>query len=203
MDAIDEAAYAQRLAKLQGAKWKQILDVQAPYRRIITRYCPGKVLEIGSGIGRNLRNLRGNAVGIDTNGEAVQMCRDLGFRAYTPMGFCGSPDDVPGSYDALLLAHLLEHVTFDEGNELIVSHLKYLRPGAHVMVICPQERGYASDPTHIRWIDFSGLEAHRRAVGLKLVNQTSFPFPRAFGKAFIYNEFIQVWEFEGSNSLNR
>lgn len=203
VEPIKDAEYAERLAKLQGAKWKQVLDVQAPYRRIITKYCPGKVLEVGSGIGRNLRNLRGNAVGIDTNAEAVQMCRDLGFRAYTPQEFIGSPDDVPGSYNALLLAHLLEHVTFDDGNELIRSHLKYLRPGASVMVICPQERGYASDPTHIRWVDFAELDEHRRAVGLELVNERSFPLPRLLGKAFIYNEFIQVWRYEGTSSLDQ
>jgi len=193
VDPGSQAEYAERLAKLQGAKWKRLLDVQAPYRRIITKYCPGKVLEIGSGIGRNLRNLRGNAVGIDTNAEAVQMCRDFGFRAYTPEEFVGSPDDVPGSYDALLLAHLLEHVTFDEGNNLVLDYLKYLRPGANIMVICPQERGYASDSTHVRWVDFAGLDKHRRAADAALVHQQSFPLPRKFGKAFIYNEFIQVW----------
>jgi len=189
---MSDADYADRLASLQGARWKQILDVQRPYRKVITKYCPGKVLELGSGTGRNLRNLRGNAVGIDTNAEAVQMCRDQGFRAYTPDSFIGSPDDVPGSYDALLLAHLLEHVSEEDGNALIRSHLKYLRPGGTVMMICPQERGYASDPTHIRWVDFNGLEAHRVANGLESVASFSFPFPRWMGKPFIYNEFINV-----------
>lgn len=200
MEPIQDADYAKRLAKLQGARWKRALDVQAPYRRIITRYCPGRVLEIGSGIGRNLRNLRGNAVGIDTNAEAVQMCRELGFRAYTPEEFVDSPDDSPGYYDALLLAHLLEHVPFEVGHELLVNHLKYLRPEGTVMVICPQERGYASDPTHIRWVDFAGLEEHRHAVGLELVQERSFPLPRAFGRVFIYNEFIQVWRYSGTPS---
>ena len=189
---MSDADYADRLASLQGARWKRLLDVQRPYRKVIQKYCSGRVLELGSGTGRNLRNLGGNAVGIDVNAEAVQMCRDQGFRAYTPESFLGSPDDVVGSYDALLLAHLLEHVSEEDGNSLISRHLKYLRPGGTVMMICPQERGYASDPTHIRWVDFEGLESHRKSNQLEAVASFSFPFPRVFGKPFIYNEFINV-----------
>jgi SAM-dependent methyltransferase len=189
---MGDAEYAERLASLQGARWKQVLDVQRPYRKVLEKYCTGKVLEIGSGTGRNLRNLRGRAVGIDVNEEAVRMCRDQGLTAYTPETFVGSPDDLPGTYDALLLSHLLEHVTVEAGDGLIRDHLRYLKPGGIVLAICPQERGFSSDHTHIRWVDFDGLESHRQSVGLESVRAFSFPFPRAFGRLFIYNEFIHV-----------
>jgi SAM-dependent methyltransferase len=198
MSSTADAEYTARLAELQGAPWKRLLRVQEPYKRIISRYCQGKVLEIGSGIGRNLRNLQGRAVGIDTNADAVEFSRKQGFRAYTPESFMGSPDDVPGSYDALLLAHVLEHVDEQVGNSLIGDYLKYLKPGGNVMLICPQERGYASDHTHIRWVDFDGLESHRRANELESVRSFSFPFPRSLGKTFIYNEFIHVMRYPGN-----
>ena len=33
----------------------------------------------------------------------------------------------------------------------------YLAPGGIVVFICPQERGYATDPTHVSFTDFDGL----------------------------------------------
>jgi 2-polyprenyl-3-methyl-5-hydroxy-6-metoxy-1,4-benzoquinol methylase len=194
----EREGYAAQLAAKQSARWKRVLDVQRPYRKIISEYCQGKVLEIGSGAGRNLRNLAGRAVGIDIDEGAVAICRDQGLVAYTPEQFAGSPDDLKGSYGALLLSHVLEHVSQADGDGLIDEYLPYLKPGGTVMMICPQERGYASDDTHIRWVDFTGLAAHVHQAGLESVREFSFPLPRLFGKAFIYNEFIHVAQISDS-----
>jgi hypothetical protein len=64
-----------------------------------------------------------------------------------------------------------------------------LRPGGKVFFVCPQERGYASDPTHVRFTDGEALRALARDVGLEPDDWFSFPFPRVTGKFFIYNEF--------------
>ena len=66
----EELEYAQRLQQLQQARWKLALDVQRPYRWNLERLCSGRVLEVGCGIGRNLRNARRlmiTPVGVDTN----------------------------------------------------------------------------------------------------------------------------------------
>ena len=62
------------------------------------------------------------------------------------------------------------------------------------MFITPQERGFASDATHIR---FAGLRRGEAARATELGpdrcdQQYSFPFPRFAGKVFTYNEFISV-----------
>lgn len=188
---LGEAEYARRLAKLQGARWKQLLDVQRPYRNVIKKYCTGRVLEIGCGTGRNLVNLRGNATGIDINSEAIAMCHARGLTAYTPQDFQSS-QTTPGSFDALLMAHVLEHVTQAEGDELLREYLPYIKPGGTVMLICPQERGFASDPTHIRWVDEVGLSRHIEVANLEPIRSFSFPFPRWMGRPFVYNEFIAI-----------
>ena len=72
----------------------------------------------------------------------------------------------------------------------MTAYLPYLRPGGKVLFICPQERGYASDPTHITWTTGDDLAALARRVGLTPVSSRSFPFPRLAGKAFTYNEFL-------------
>ena len=60
-----------------------------------------------------------------------------------------SPLRVPESFDGILLAHVIEHMTRAEGIALLRDYLPYLRPSGKVFFVCPQERGYASDATHV------------------------------------------------------
>ena len=55
--------------------------------------------------------------------------------------------------------------------------------------ICPQERGYASDPTHVWFATGPDLVELSREVGLEPGRSWSFPLPRSAGRIFIYNEF--------------
>ncbi len=59
-----------------------------------------------------------------------------------------------------------------------------------MVFICPQERGYASDPTHVRFVDDAGLARLAQSVSLHVERRCSFPFPRAVGRVFPYNEFV-------------
>jgi hypothetical protein len=73
--------------------------------------------------------------------------------------------------------------------DILREYLPYLKSGGKVFFVCPQERGYASDPTHIRFTDGVALSELAVSVGLLPEPWFSFPFPRWAGKAFIYNEF--------------
>ena len=67
-----------------------------------------------------------------------------------------------------------------------------MRAQGTVVLICPQERGFASDATHVRFLDAGELARLCRVVGLEVTRSYSFPFPRLPGKAFPYNEFVVV-----------
>jgi len=188
----EDLEYARRLQQLQRARWKQVLDVQRPYRWNLERLCSGRVLEVGCGIGRNLRNLRRlatPAVGVDTNSESVRIAREDGFEAHTREEFFSGGAAAPESYDTLLLSHVLEHLTFEECAELLDVYLPFLVPGGRVVIECPQEAGYPLDPTHVRWVDF--VEARRQCEdsGLTVSRQYSYPLPRSAGRLFVYNQF--------------
>ena len=191
-DATARPEYAARLSGLQGARWKQIVDVQAPYRWFLRRLHLGRTLDIGCGVGRNLANLGGNGVGVDHNADAVATCRGRGFTAYTVDEFTASPDAAPASYDALLFAHVVEHMTRADAVDLVRGYLVYLRRPGRVVLITPQERGYASDATHVEFMDLVTLRGIARECGLTVEKAVSFPFPRFAGKAFTYNEFAVV-----------
>ena len=184
-EATSETWYADRLAAREQVWWKRLLDVQRPYRWNLRRQHLGRTLDVGCGLGRNLKELPEGSVGVDHNAAAVAECRRRGLTAYTVEEWEARHDDTP--FDAILLAHVLEHVTDPAG--LLASYLPALRSGGTVFVICPQERGYASDPTHVRFLDGPALQEVAREAGLRPADWSSFPLPRWAGKAFTYNEF--------------
>lgn len=193
------AEYAERLRRLETARWKRLLDVQAPYRWNLRRLRLGRTLDVGCGIGRNLAHLTDGRhpapVGVDHNPTSVALARERGFRAWTVAEFLdgrAGDDARPGSFDSLLAAHLVEHLPEDQAREVLGSYLPYLRPGGRVVLITPQERGYPTDPTHVRFCGWPELTALAGDLGLTVLRRYSFPFPRPAGRIFPYNEFVLV-----------
>ncbi len=158
---------------------------------------PGFVLDIGCGIGRNLEHLLGLGVGVDHNADCVAACRVAGLSAFQPAEFAASEFAVADRFDTLLLAHVVEHMTEREADDLVAEYLPYIRPEGRVILITPQERGQASDATHVRFVD--ELEVCRTAtrLNLRVLSIKSFPFPRSAGRVFTYNETISILSSRG------
>jgi len=188
------AEYTARLTALQQVWWKRVLPVQAPYRWNLRRLDLGFTLELGCGIGRNLDHLRGNAVGLDHNEASVRVARSRGFEALTTEEFATSRFARPHVFDSVLCAHVLEHMTREEAVDLLRTYLPHLRPGGKLVLITPQERGFASDVSHVEFLDEEALAQIIRELQLSVARSGSFPFPRSFGGLFVYNEFVVVGE---------
>jgi len=187
-----DAAYAERLAKLQLRAWKERLRFVDPWAWNLRRLHPGFTLDVGCGVGRTLAHNKGNGIGVDHNAGAVATCRARGLRAFTPDEFEASEWAMPERFDALLFAHVLEHLGPAPATGLVARYLPYLRPGGQVIAITPQERGQASDATHVAFVDFDAAAEILSQAGLAVARQRSFPLPRWFGRRFIYNEFVTV-----------
>ena len=182
-------AYAERLRRRGDARWKRLLNVQAPYQRDLRRHDLGRTLDVGCGIGRNLATLAAGSVGVDHNEASVAMARRRGLLAMTWEHFQATPLAEPATFDALLLSHLVEHLTGNQARALLRDYLPFLRPGGKVLFVCPQERGYASDDTHVQFTTGADLEVLAREVGLHPGRWYSFPLPRWAGRVFTHNEF--------------
>ena len=189
MDDTADADYARRLQATQQVWWKHALKVQAPYQWNLRRQRLGRALDVGCGIGRTLGALAPGSVGVDHNAHAVAVARERGVVALTVDEWRRSPLRVPASFDGMLLAHVVEHLPAAEAVNLLLDYLPYVRPGGRVFVVCPQERGYRSDPTHVRFTTGDDLADLAREVGLEPQPWFSFPFPRWAGELFVYNEF--------------
>jgi 2-polyprenyl-3-methyl-5-hydroxy-6-metoxy-1,4-benzoquinol methylase len=193
-ESTREASYAQRLQRLsqRGGAIRKIVDPQRPYRWNLRRLQPGFVLDIGCGIGRNLEHLDGHGVGVDHNPACISACVGKGLTAYLPHEFLASEFAIERRFDSILVAHVVEHMTEVEAQALLTPYLAYLRQGGRVIVITPQERGQASDATHVRFIDHAALSQLAVSLALSVVSVRSFPLPRAFGRWFTYNESVSI-----------
>jgi 2-polyprenyl-3-methyl-5-hydroxy-6-metoxy-1,4-benzoquinol methylase len=158
--------YAQRLVHLETARWKRILDVQRPYRWNLRRLGLGRVLDVGCGIGRNLANLGPDSVGVDHNAHSVAYARSRGLTAYTTEQFLAGGPAAPGGFDTMLVAHVVEHMLIGEARELVATYLPLVRPGGSVLFVCPQERGYSTDATHVSFTDAEALADPAGSLGL-------------------------------------
>ena len=182
--------YTQRLATLERAWWKRLLPVQLPYALHLRSLRLGRTLDVGCGLGRNLRHLQSGSVGVDHNADSIRLCRERGLEAYTVDELSTLPPERGWDFDALLVAHVLEHLAEEEADGLLADYLPRLRAGGRAVFLTPQEKGYTTDPTHVRFVDLAGSRAAAERHGLVVERAYSFPFPRRAGKAFPYNEFV-------------
>lgn len=182
--------YTARLVNLQSVTWKEKLRFLDPYGWQIRFICKGNVLEVGSGIGRNLRALKGRSLGVDHNETAVAFANNKGLQSLTSEQFLSRSVDKDQEFDTILLSHVLEHINQETQDQIFMHYLPFLKSNARVVIICPQEVGFDSDPTHIRWVDEEILFETLRSLECVDIKISSFPFPRRIGKRFIYNQFV-------------
>lgn len=186
--------YTKRMTGL-GAKFGLVRWAHSVvYRRHVRGLAKGRVLDVGSGIGSNLRFLGRDSVGVDHNAHSVAETKARGLTAYVPDELHGRASDFKESFDSILCAHVMEHMDHASGVALLEEYLPYLSPGGRIVLIMPQEAGYRTDPTHVRLVGFDEARALVEAVGFTTVRSFSWPLPRRFGPKLSSNEFVVVAE---------
>ncbi|GCB91494.1 class I SAM-dependent methyltransferase [Streptomyces noursei] len=170
----------------------RLLPARPPFARQLRRIGPGRVLEIGCGDGDTLAACAPGSVGIDHDPRSVAHCRARGLTAYTADAFLAGPHARPGAFDALLTAHVLQHLDDEQVEELLHAYVPYVRPGGGVLLITAQEAGHRAGPEPVRFTDFTLLRAFAEAAGLAVRRTYSHPLPRTAGRVLRANSFVLV-----------
>ena len=190
-ERTEGADYTENLINRSNAKWKKVLDVQIPYRWNLKRLHLGKTLDVGCGIGRNLGNLSSDSIGVDHNKHSIDIAKKAGYNAVTTEEFKKNKNQYKkDSFNSMLLAHVLEHLSTDNGEKIIKEYLPFVSD--KVVIICPQEKGFTLDKTHINFLRHEDIETILQKCNLKIIKSYSFPFHKIVGKVFAYNETVVV-----------
>ena len=189
---MEDSEYVQRLVAISDKRSRKILQVVNPYRYNLRKWVRGNTLEIGCGIGRNLTYLNNpENIGLDVNHSAIEHCRSIGHNVYTNSEFAGSKHSRT-KFDNILISHVLEHMTSDQAVDLIINYLPSLKSDGQIIIVCPQARGFKSDPTHVEFMNLKALAKIIARCDLTLQKSFSHPFPRIFSHIFIYNEYVVI-----------
>ena len=174
--------------------------VRTVYLNDIRKYCIGKTIDFGCGVGELLKILPEGSVGFEVNKIVVQFCRKHGLNVnlYIP-----EEDDYnfrmiePGRYETFTMNHVLEHL---EQSSNVISKIfeSCHRLGIRRIVFTvPGHKGYRSDATHRTFINMDYL----RKTGIsdnkyyQLTVNKYFPVnTESFSKVFTHNELRLVFD---------
>jgi SAM-dependent methyltransferase len=140
---------------------------------VLSRQLPGRVLDIGCGIGDFLKHRGANTVGVDVNPHNVASCVRDGLDAHVITG--GKYPFGDAVFDSAITDNVLEHLP--EPNPLLDEARRVLKPGGTLLVGVPGRRGYASDPDHKRFYDRQTLRQTLESFGFKTKRMISMPLP--------------------------
>ena len=199
---------AENNSDLYGEEYFQYLVKRSYLQKIIRKiylydikkYCIGKTIDLGCGVGELLQVLPNGSMGFEVNFVAVNYCRSKGLNV---MLFEPDKDDYSfqliekNSYESFTMNHVLEHLEdayavinkiFAACYKLGIKRLVFTVPGI---------KGFQSDKTHKVFIDLNFF----RTNGLlnndhyRLQKWKYFPFNhKSFSKIFVHNELRLVFD---------
>ena len=128
--------------------------------RYLKKYCStDRVLDVGCGYGRITQFLTKygvNSLGVDINPDIVAQTKSQGINAITLKEFEGAN---LGSWDVILMFHVIEHMDAEACFRFIDKYLDYLKPGGVLIIATPLLTSYFyEDFDHVKPYFPKGIE---------------------------------------------
>lgn len=170
--------------------------VRGFYLRSAVAQLQGPTIDFGCGIGELLELLPEGSTGLEINEATVRYCRQRGLDVVhydaNSDGWSLSPLVAAGRrYESMVISHVLEHL--DEPMQKFNALLNAARVLGvrRVLAIVPGKVGYASDATHLTFVDAGMLAspAPIAGTGFRLADTHYYPGNlRVVGDVFVYHE---------------
>lgn len=176
------------------------------YLRSAAAMLDGPAIDFGCGVGDMLRALPAGSTGLEINPASVEHCRSNGLDVVLydadSDGWTLSPLAAAGRrYRSLVVSHVLEHL-----EEPVIKFNALLRAAERLgvekaLAIVPGKVGFASDATHLTFVDEAMLADERIVAGTGFRLQGSHHYPldlRAVGDVFVYHELRALYVRDGA-----
>jgi 2-polyprenyl-3-methyl-5-hydroxy-6-metoxy-1,4-benzoquinol methylase len=164
------------------------------YPKYLRAFKPGMVYDIGCGFGAFLAFMRARGLpvkGFDSNPGLVELCARKGFEVTLENITCPARRYPPAPN--LICDNVLEHLSEEEIDSFFRHLDHFCEPGGNLLVIVPNRKGYASDPTHKTFVELDLIQAMARKHALHLDQYYLHPIPRAeCGARYIFNMSVFV-----------
>jgi len=174
--------------------------VRTVYLNDIRKYCIGKTIDFGCGVGELLKILPEGSIGFEVNKVVVEFCKKNGLNVnlYIP-----AEDNYdfrmiePGQYQTFTMNHVLEHLE-QSSNAITKIFESCHRLGIiRIVFTVPGHKGYKSDATHETFINMDYLNktgvCDNEYYQLKM--NKYFPVnSESFSKIFTHNELRLVFD---------
>ena len=187
---------------------EQLRRSRHPLRRLIKGFylrsalsqVQGPTIDYGCGAGQLLALLPAGSLGLEVNPHLVAAHTQAGLSiqqwSADEQGFDLAGLDDRG-FRTLIISHVLEHLPNPTASFSRLLRACERLGVARVVAVVPGSRGFASDTTHLTFIDSHYLvnNGWDRLPGYKLSKQRFFPLPReAGGGVYVYNEMQLVFD---------
>jgi SAM-dependent methyltransferase len=134
---------------------------------------PLRILDAGCGTGQMLKSLEshGEAIGIDSSGQAVGYARDRGVQRLV-RGSITDPPFRDGSFDCVVALDVIEHV--DDDVSILTKLHEVVKPGGHLIVTVPAFKTL--------WSEHDEINQHKRRYRAghlsRLIEEAGFDLQR-------------------------
>jgi SAM-dependent methyltransferase len=159
------------------------------YPRYLKEFVPGAIYDFGCGVGSFLEFCKRRgvpAVGIDSNPSMVGACLAHGFNAQ--VDDVVSPHTITAPISNVICDNVLEHLTGDRIELFFESMKSLIRKEGVLLIVVPNRKGFAQDPTHVTFVERDFIERIARDHSLSLSLKFNFPLGNRFlGERFVFN----------------
>lgn len=163
---------------------RRVKEVRREHMRLLP-YFKGAEAALDIGCGRRvclqlLREVGTNPVDVALFPIAVDKCRALSFEGVFHSDTIAFLRERPGSHSGIICSHVIEHLPFSEGKELIHLAFQPLRSDGRLAIETPNLLDIAVngqifwlDPTHVRPYPLPLLNALLQAQGFRILRQSN------------------------------
>ena len=174
--------------------------IRTIYLNDIKKYCIGKTIDFGCGVGELLKILPGGSVGFEVNKVVVDFCKKNGLHVnlYVPEADNYNFTMIEaGNYETFTMNHVLEHLTnsseaikkiFESCHRLGIKRIVFTVPG---------HKGYKTDATHETFINMDYLKRSGVLNNEYFELRVNKYFPvnsESFSRLFTHNELRLVFD---------